>query len=138
MPLAMADGMRKVLHVCEQIGNYSCSSSCPSAGFGCSGTGRGNAKHFISRSSLHTLKLLKGSERDWLEHVVQSGWMKKRMWDKLDVVGSFPIPLTEPFDKLQTGLSQPSFLPAVSTNGAAVIEGFSMWSPVLQSFSGFL
>lgn len=51
---------------------------------------------FISRSSLHASKLLKGPERDWLEHVVQSGWMKKRMWDTLDVVGSFPVPLTEP------------------------------------------
>lgn len=93
---------------------------------------------FTSCSSPHTLKLLKGCGRDWLEHVVQSGWMKKRMWDKLDMVGSFPVPLTEPFEKLQTGVSQPSFLPAVSTNGAAVTEGFSMWSPVLQSFSGFL
>lgn len=51
---------------------------------------------FISRSSPHASKLLKGPERDWLEHVVQSGWMKKRMWDTLDVVGSFPVPLTEP------------------------------------------
>lgn len=46
-------------------------------------------------------------------------------------------PLTEPCEKLQRGVSQPSFLPAVSANGAAVTGGFTMWSPVLQSFSGF-
>lgn len=30
------------------------------------------------------------------------------MWDKFDVVGRFPVPLTEPCEKLQTGTSQPS------------------------------
>lgn len=48
---------------------------------------------FISHSSPHASKLLKGSERNWLEHMVrkdEASWMKKRMWDKLDVVGSFP------------------------------------------------
>lgn len=44
---------------------------------------------FISCSSPHASRLLKGSERDWLEHVVQSGWMKKRMWDKRMWWGAF-------------------------------------------------
>lgn len=100
VPLAVADGMRKVLHLCGQTGNSSCSSSCPSAGFAYSGTRRGSAKHwmllYLPQLPACIQAPKKELERDWLEHVVQSGWMKKRMWDTLDVVGSFPVPLTEP------------------------------------------
>ena len=45
------------------------------------------------------------------------------MWGRLYAVWSFPAPLAEPCKKLQARVSLPSFLPVVSANVAAIIDG---------------
>lgn len=60
--------------------------------------------------------------------MVQSGWMKNRMWDRLYAVLSFPAP-TEPCRKLQARVSLPSFLLAVSANVSAIIDGVQHAEP---------
>lgn len=74
MPLAVADGMRKVL-----LGKQASPPAAPPApqlglaALALGGVMPSTGCSFISRSSPHASKLLKGSERDWLEHLIQSG-----------------------------------------------------------------
>lgn len=75
VPLAVADGMRKVL-----LGKQATPPAAPPAPqLGLAALAPGGVMPstgccFISCSSLHASKLLKGSEGNWLEHVIQSGW----------------------------------------------------------------
>lgn len=82
-------------------------------------------------SSLHVSGLPKGSQRGWLEHVVQLGWVKKkhRMCSRLCAVLSVAVPPAEPCKKLQARFSVPSFLPAVSAHAAAIIGGVQRAEP---------
>lgn len=61
--------------------------------------------------------------------MVQSGWMKNRMWDRPYAVLSFPAPPVEPCRKLQARVSLPSFLLAVSANVSAIIYGVKHAEP---------
>lgn len=81
-------------------------------------TDRVNAEHrmllFLSPrwvcSSLHVSGLPKGSQRGWLEHVVQLGWVKNRMCSRLCAVLSVAVPPAEPCKKAPGKVSS-SFLP---------------------------
>lgn len=100
-------------------------------------TDRVNAEHrmllFLSPrwacSSLHVSGLPKGSQRGWLEHVVQLGWVKNRMCSRLCAVLSVAVPPAEPCKKLQARFPLPSFLPAVSAHTAAIIGGVQHAEP---------
>lgn len=129
MLLALADGTRRVLHLCGQTGNPSRHLLLPPwLGLAASAPGGLIPSTWVC-SSLHASELLKGPERGWLEHVVQSGWMKNRMWDRPYTVLSFPAPLVLPCRKLQARVSLPSFLLAVSANVAAIIDGVQHAEP---------